>query len=321
MVGVLRLLEPSNAGAIGRHGNVPPVSNVEQFTGYGLIALILTFVVALAPAALVTGPAVITATCAALLLGGLPHGALDLAVLRRDASHRFAPVIGLYLGLAAMMFASWQAAPTLALALFLAMAIIHFAEDWSIAEHPFFAMGIAVAILSAPALFHHAAVSGLFVLLAGEPAAATLADALLLVAPGALACASLAILLLWRGGHRATAVDASSALAAMALLPPLIGFAIYFCLVHSPRHFRAELKRLAPATGVKRSTIVATLGGLAIVLVALQFVPIADPSSRMVAASFMTLSILTLPHMAVPLIVRRLPLSAPPRRLAGSRTP
>lgn len=321
MIGMVRLLGLSNAEGIGRHGNVPPVTFLNDRAGYSVLALLLTLAATLVPADLLTSPTIIAATCAALLLGGLPHGALDLAVLRRDADHRFTLVISLYLGLAAMMFATWQVAPTLALALFLAMAMAHFAEDWSVAEHPFFAMGIAVALLAAPALFHHEAVSGLFVLLTGEPAAAGLADVLLLVAPGAAACALLAILLLWRGGHRATAVDAGCALAAMTLLPPITGFAIYFCLIHSPAHFRAGLKRLAPTTGVTRSTIVATLGGLAIAFAALQFLPIADPSSRLLAASFMTLSILTLPHMAVPLILRRFSFSAPQRRSAGSRTP
>ncbi len=310
MIGMLRLLESNNARAIGRHGDVPPGSYLKDRAGYPSIALLLLFAATLVPADLLTNPTMITATCAALLIGGLPHGALDLAVLRRDAEHRTALVITLYLGLAAGMFATWQLAPALALALFLAMAMTHFAEDWSDAEHPFFAVGIAVALLSAPALFHHEAMGGLFVLITGEPAAIGLADTLLLVAPAAAACALLAIVLLWNGGHRVTAVNAACALAAMILLPPITGFAIYFCLIHSPTHFRAGLRRLAPTTSVSQPTIIATLGGLTIALATLQFLPTADPSSSLFVASFMTLSILTLPHMAVPLIVRRFGLRA-----------
>jgi len=190
------------------------------------------------------------------------------------------------------------------------MATAHFAEDWSHAEHPFFALGIAVATLSAPALLHHDAVSELFVLLTGDQAAAGVADALLLVAPVAAACALVAIPLLWIRGHRVTAVNAACAITAMILLPPITGFAIYFCLIHSPAHFRAGLKHLGPSTGIARPTIIATLGGLAIAQAALPFLPVVGPSDRMFMTSFMTLSILTLPHMAVPLIVRRLGLSA-----------
>lgn len=310
MIGMLRPFESSNARAIGRYGNVPPVTHLNDRAGPSPLALLCTMAALVVPAQLLTGPSMITATCAALLIGGLPHGALDLALLRRDADQRMALVIGLYLALVAVMFATWLAAPTLALALFLVMAMAHFAEDWSNAEHPFFALGISVASLSAPALFHHEAVSGLFVLLTGDKAATSLADTLLLVAPSAAACALLAILLLWNRGHRATAANAACALTAMIVLPPIIGFAIYFCLIHSPTHFRAGLRRLAPSTGIARPTIIATLGGVAIALAAFPFLPAAGPSSRLFMASFMTLSILTLPHMAVPLIVRRLRLSA-----------
>ena len=306
MIGMLRRFETNNARVIGRHGNVSPVAFFSDRSGYPLIALIIVIGAMLVPANLLTSRAMLTATCAALLIGGLPHGALDLALLRRNASHRLALTISLYLGLSAVMFAAWQAAPALALALFLTMAMTHFAEDWSDAEHPFFALGIAIALLSAPTLFHHAAMEKLFVLLTGDANAAVLADTLLLVAPAAAACALLAILLLWLGGHRATAVNAACALVAMVMLPPIIGFAIYFCLIHSTTHFRAGLNRLAPATGVVRLTIVASLGGLGIALALFQFLPIGDPSSRLFSATFMTLSVLTLPHMAVPQMLRRL---------------
>ena len=307
---MLRLLGSSDANTSGRHGDVPPLTCLGSAARFPSIAILVTLAAMLVPAELLTGPVAITATCAALLLGGLPHGALDLAVLRREATGRTAQVLMLYLGLAAVMFATWQIAPSLALALFLAMAVTHFAEDWTATEHPFFALGISVATIAAPALFHHEELAGLFVLIAGDPKAARMADALLLIAPVAAACAHLAMLLLWKAGQRVAAVNAACALAAMVALPPVTGFAIYFCLIHSPRHFRAGLKRLAPVVGVTRSTIVATLGGLAMALAMLQFLPITDPSGRLFVASFMTLSILTLPHMAVPLIVRHIGVSA-----------
>lgn len=222
-------------------------------------------------------------------------------------------VLALYLGLASLMFGVWQVAPPLALGLFLAMAMAHFAEDWSSAEHPFFASAIAVALMAAPALLHHRDVSSLFTLLTGTAAATVLADVLLLVAPVASACAMLAIRLLWQGGHRSAAINAGCALAAMTFLPPVIGFAIYFCLIHSPAHFRAGLARLNSATAVARLTIAATLGGLAIGFVALQFLPTVDLYSRIFAASFMTLSVLTLPHLTVPLILSR-PVTSAPRQ-------
>ena len=307
---MLRLLELSTAKANGRHTNVPPVTYINRPAGYPWIASLCTISAILVPTKLLTSPAAITTTCVALLIGGLPHGALDLAILRHDVGQRIALVVSLYLGLVAVMVAAWLAAPTLALSLFLVMAIAHFAEDWADSEHPFFALAIAVATLSGPALFHREAVRELFVLLTGDQAAAGVAETLVLVAPLAAAGALLATLLLWTRGHRVTAVNAASAVTAMILLPPITGFALYFCLIHSPVHFRAGLERLGPSTRIMRPTIVATLCGIAIALVALPFLPEAGPASRLFMASFMTLSILTLPHMAVPLIVRRMGLSA-----------
>ncbi|MEP7316806.1 MAG: Brp/Blh family beta-carotene 15,15'-dioxygenase [Sphingomicrobium sp.] len=310
MIGNVRLSKSSNANVTGRHGNVPPFFGSTK-ASHPSIALVVTLMALLAPAHLLTSPAMIAATCATLLIGGLPHGALDLAILRRGAGRQTALVVSLYLILAAVMLAAWMVTPTLALALFLGMAIIHFAEDWSETEHPFFAIGVAASLISAPAIFHHQVLGELFVLLTGKPDAARLADALLLVAPLTAACTLVAIFLLWNGGYRATAWNAGVAFMAMAALPPITGFAIYFCLVHSPVHLRAGLTRLRPERGTAQLTFVATLGGIAIALAAFQFLPGISPSSRVFAASFMTLSILTLPHMAIPFFTRQSGLFAP----------
>jgi len=309
MVGI-RLTGTSDARVIGRDEDVPPVTSSEDDVRLPSIALLVALAAFAVPADILTSPTILTATCALILLGGLPHGALDLSLLRREFRHRMSLVIMLYLGLAVVVFATWQIAPSLALTLFLAMAMAHFAEDWSAAEHPFFALSIAVATVSAPALFHHSEMAGLFVMIAGDPTAAHLADTLLLIAPAAAGCAMLALLLLRQAGHRLTSLNAACALGAMVALPPVTGFAIYFCLIHSPMHFRAGLKRLAPAGGIMRPTIVATLGGLAIALALLKLLPTSDPSGNLLVASFMTLSVLTLPHMAVPWIVRRLKVSS-----------
>lgn len=313
MNGVSGLYGSNNGQMLGRHWTVPPGFSLKGRSACLWIAPLLTIGAMLIPANLLNEPAMIAATAAALLVGGLPHGALDLALLRQAAQGRLTFVLSLYLGLSGFMFGLWQVAPPLALGLFLAMAMAHFAEDWSSAEHPFFALAIAVALVAAPALLHHPEVSSLFTLLTGTPAATVLADVLLLVAPVASACAMLAIRLLWQGGHRSAAINAGCALAAMTLLPPVIGFAIYFCLIHSPAHFRAGLARLNPAPAVARLTIAATLGGLAIGFVAIQFLPTVDLSARIFAASFMTLSVLTLPHLAMPMILSR-PVTSAPRR-------
>lgn len=250
-----------------------------------------------------------TAGCFALLLVGLPHGTLDLELIKRErgAGRTPLPVLMLYLGLAAAMYALWRVAPVAALVAFLLTAAVHFAEDWRETGEPFLAQGTAVALLSAPALVHRAELAALFTALSGDGRAAVLADVLLIVAPVGLVVAAVAAQALWTTGRRPQAAVTAATLAAMTLLPPVIGFALFFCVHHSPRHLGGawdDLTRAGPGRylPVAAGLTVAALG-VAAALFALE--TRADFSARVVAASFMTLSILTVPHMAVPAILSR----------------
>lgn len=285
----------------------------------GLVAPIVVFALMIMPFELITGPVPIAIGCVAILLGGLPHGALDLAIMRKAAGNRTTMVLAVYLGLTFTMFAIWQAAPPMALALFLAVAIAHFAEDWSASGHPIFSLSIATALVAAPTLFHFDMVSDLFVRLTGVQASGALADTLLLFAPVASTCAVLAIILLWRDNYRTAACNAACGITAMTFLPPVIGFAVYFCLIHSPAHYRQGMAQFASSSRVLRLTVGATIGGLVIAFAGVLVLPVAAPTDRVFVATFMTLSILTLPHIALPLILRRRAIDAQPRRSAGNR--
>lgn len=256
-------------------------------------------------------PTATMAACAAILLFGLPHGTLDLEILKtqhRSGPRRTAGVLLLYIALAAAMYLLWQEAPVAALAIFLVTAIVHFSEDWNDAESAFFAQGLAVAVLTAPAFLHLASIKLLFVALSGHPDAAVLGDFMLLLAPVSLAVSAVAILSYWRSGQRDRALTAAAVLAGMALLPPAVGFAVFFCLYHSPRHLRDALTSLSSDQFRRRWRFVLPLTLAALGLAVWLFTGEArgEVSAQVVAASFMTLSILTAPHMAVPFIVGRL---------------
>ena len=245
----------------------------------------------------------------ALLIFGLPHGAFDLALLRRAAGTSFRAgsslaVIALYLGCAAAMYLAWRVGPLFALAGFLVMAIAHFAEDWVTCGSRFIACGIAAAIVSAPSILHIDQLRDLFALLTGNPTAAVLADMLLLVAPAAIAVALTGCWLLWRAGRRALAVSANCALAAMLLLPPVPGFALFFCLVHSPMQFRDHADSLGLRGFQQWGGIVVPLSLAGLGIAAAVFIENGDASipTNLFASSFMTLSILTVPHMLMPKI-------------------
>jgi len=241
--------------------------------------------------------------CLALLVFGLPHGSLDIAVMRRSAEmgrRQLGATILLYLGLAAAMYAVWCVAPVLALAGFLVIAVVHFADDWAQELPPFFAIGTATALLTAPALYHHQAIAEIFVSLTGDQRATAIADLCLLVAPVAIIATVIGVGLMVRNGQAIRALETGGAIGGMLLLPPVVGFAIFFCLMHSPTHFaaaRAEVK------GRDTETLLFTCAaiGIATCVYALRSGVVIE--EKAIFASFVTLSILTVPHMVVPRII------------------
>ncbi|MBC7635874.1 MAG: Brp/Blh family beta-carotene 15,15'-dioxygenase [Acetobacteraceae bacterium] len=254
-------------------------------------------------------PTLTVIECLALLVFGLPHGTFDLALLRRASSASFQAgsilaVVALYLGCAAAMYLAWRVGPVFALAGFLVMAVAHFAEDWDACGSSFIACGMAAAIVSAPSILHVDQLRGLFALLTGATAGAVLADMLLLFAPAAIAVASIGWVLLWQAGQRSLAVSAGCALAAMLLLPPVPGFALFFCLVHSPMQFRRHADSLGLRGFQQWGGIVVPLSLAGLGIAAAVFIENGDASipTNLFATSFMTLSILTVPHILMPKI-------------------
>jgi len=261
----------------------------------------------------VGGPSVLLLSCLGILVFGLPHGALDIALLRHSRARAdlgVATLLAIYIVVGAAVAMLWWLAPVVALAAFLAVAVVHFAEDWPETDSRFFGSGLALGIVFAPALLHRAEVAKIFVAMTGAPHAASLADIMLLAAP--LGCvvglAGIAALVAARRFDRAAA--AATSLAAMIALPPVLGFAIYFGLFHSPRHLRHVLYDL----GMPRlrqwlpRALPALLGaGALVVLLYRVRVSLVSGAAGVGSATFMALAILTVPHMVVPRLVAALP--------------
>lgn len=245
----------------------------------------------------------------ALFVIGVPHGSFDLALLRRAGNTgTTAQLVLLYLTCAMAMYMVWRITPTLALATFLVMAVAHFADDWADCGSRFIANGIAAAIVAAPAVLHGTSLGALFVVLTGEADAVVLAEVLLLVAPVGIAVALVGLGALWQAGRKDLAISAGCGLAAMLLLPPVLGFALFFCLVHSPMQFRSHADALGLRGFKDWSGIVLpiSLGGLGVAAVVLVLNDGATLTTDVFAASFMTLSVLTAPHMLMPMLADKL---------------
>lgn len=167
---------------------------------------------------------------------------------------------------------------------------------------PFLAHGTAVALLMAPAILHTETLRSLFELLVGHSHAAFIADAAVLVAPLSVVVASVGIISLWTDEHRALSVATVLSLAGMIFLPPLVGFALFFCLMHSPRQFMGGLHSLR-REGVRQWCLVVgpvTLAALGIAAIIYGQLAAGPVSSSMIISAFVTLSVLTLPHMVMP---------------------
>lgn len=186
-------------------------------------------------------------------LAGLPHGALDLALLRGlgMSGLRLAGALGLYVLIAGAVLLGFALFPVATLTGFLALAAIHFGlgdteslHGWRRILEASARAGIAVL---APAYFHVEETGSLFAQLCGQDHA-TSAQHLAKFLGGWLGFAWGVVLIgacfvqlfgadvKQRRSGRWVAAEMGLLLAVFALWPPLPAFVLYFCGVHSVRH-------------------------------------------------------------------------------------
>ncbi|MGU3389434.1 beta-carotene 15,15'-dioxygenase, Brp/Blh family [Sphingomonas sp. M1A8_2b] len=215
--------------SIGRGGFAHPV--------FWLAAACLTIAIVLR-VPLTGRPATLLATLL-FIGGGMPHGAYDIALLARTAAvgrRQLALAFAGYVGVAAAMLVLWSTMPLLALILFLAAAAVHFGEDWTMLDEPLLKVAAGTAIIAAAAIGHPAEVGQLFTAMAGGSGGVSVARAMIAVAPVALLVTAVGIAVAWRDGAREWAAAMAVALVLLIVAPPVLGFALFFVFLHSPRH-------------------------------------------------------------------------------------
>lgn len=201
-------------------------------------------------------------TAAAVAVLGLPHGAIDHVFARRVLAPRLGrlwplPFAAAYLALAGAVIAVWLALPAVALAGFLALSAWHFGEeDAAMApllppgRRGFEAAARGMLPILLPVAFHPEETGLLFAWLLLGPSPEAVGGALS-AAQGATLPAALAL----AAGLAAAAavreawtapVEIAFLTAAFAVLPPLLGFALYFCVWHAPRHSLRAVADLYP---------------------------------------------------------------------------
>ena len=179
---------------------------------------------------------------------GVPHGSSDFVVahrlMRPALGRRWLPCfLAAYLALVGATVAAWSALPLATLLAFLVVSALHFGAGDARAEAGsplLFAVRATTPVLPI-FLIHPAGVAGLIAALGGvsEPATLHLLHDLRwpLLVPWGAALGAVALPALVADGRRARdAVELLSIALAAAVLPPLLAFGLYFCLVHAVRH-------------------------------------------------------------------------------------
>jgi Brp/Blh family beta-carotene 15,15'-monooxygenase len=264
-------------------------------------------IAALGALALVTGGVGIPFTWQLALLVfsvallGLPHGAIDPLVARRKGIWRnpasLANFLALYLLLAGAYGLFWWLAPGLALTAFLLYAACHFSGDWEAVLDSRFRWLLGLAIVALPTWSHPEQVGQLFSVLSNDAATNIIVSAGQLVGPAVLAGGVALAVLAWRKSA-ASGIEITLLLATASLLPPLVFFAIYFGLLHSPRHLFEELGKLRlPASKVVLTSGVTLLATALLAVAAWPVLGAASFDESVIRLVFIGLASLTVPHM------------------------
>ena len=234
---------------------------------------------------------------------GLPHGALDLPIAEAlwplRSWSRQAMFAALYLGLAGGVVAVWLLLPDFALLAFLAYSMLHFSDDWA-EDPPALRWSGGLATVGSPALLHHAEVEAIFAMLA-YGGAALAADAVAFA--GGVGLALLAVSILTSPRARGPAAFELAVLwATAAALPPLMYFAVYFCGLHSVRHFSATMGAVPNARRALGSAVVLSVIVTLTALLAMRHGmtgAIAETTEQGIRVIFIGLAALTVPHMVL----------------------
>jgi Brp/Blh family beta-carotene 15,15'-monooxygenase len=322
----------------------PPIASTRS---YAVIAGVTALVGVLALAGVpLDGPPALVLLGAAVLLTGMPHGAIDHLVARRLFEWRgprgTVLFYGGYLGLSALYGFCWWLAPVAALSFFLAIAAYHFGQADLAHLAPrrlrrmLLYLSRGVFVVGSLLMAHPDAVAPLVNALAGTGFAARLVDALV-DAGGygwvAVLTAQHVLVLLTCTKKIGTAFWRRRELLSVAVLamlfsaaPPLAAFAVYFGLWHALGHmfvllrfFRRsqESSLIDSRPPYAQGALPHTVGGfyrqaalytafplIGLAATLLLYAPEVQTSTdEVLAALFVLVSVLTLPHM---LLVERL---------------
>lgn len=238
----------------------------------------------------------------AIVISGIPHGTLDAEIAatyfgQNNRAGKTKIILG-YVACVLAMITLWTVAPEFALVSFLAISIVHFSQDWRGGVDLFLAMMVGWALVALPALARPTEVTMIFEMLTGNQNGQIIAT--LLACSSVPAALGSLVFAYWSYANNdmQSALEVMACVVAALFLPPLIAFAVFFCGLHSPRHFAEALRQTGAMSQAKKAAIIFAVFVLSIGLGILIFASQSGISvdTGIIRAAFVLISTLTVPH-------------------------
>ena len=244
----------------------------------------------------------------AVVFIGLPHGAMDGALAVHFGWMK-RPLLAstfliAYVGLAAVVVLLWSINPVMSFVAFLAISVYHFGRGDSTSTQTGREVVESLArgglVIGGISHFHSAEADAVFSALVGSNTTGVWIFLDVVVALTAV-CLVESMLFKQRGERSRFLVEMGFLTVVFITLPPLAGFAVYFCLVHSMRHFsamRGVLQATVSTLRITQTTLVFSLLTWAFgLLVFAQRTASVGVEPALLQVVFIGLAALTVPHM------------------------
>lgn len=232
------------------------------------------------------------------LIVGLPHGASDFLWIQKNTPNNIMCLIGClgYLSIVLLCIVTWISFPSITLTIFLALSAYHFGQDWE-ERHFLNKVIVGLGVVSVPYYMWPTATQFLFELITfNQPTPALIVTGLFYGYWTGLVW-TIAQLLQQRWQY--TEVLMLYLIGTIA--QPLTYFTLYFCGLHSIRHYRqiAEQQTIKQSQMYLMLTIAAFSIGFVALMTHYQLIITTNISLSKFGGLFILLFALTVPHCLI----------------------
>jgi hypothetical protein len=277
---------------------------ITQIKLHGVLFSLLAFVVTLfvGISGRVDFPHILPIVALLIFFLGVPHGALDPVFASRILSLRnwkeWSLFVCAYLVFALAVVCIWWLSPRVFIASFFVFSTMHFSRDLSLQTPKVIGLVYGGSVIVLPALYHSADLHLLLSALVGPNIAGQITWLLHILA---LPWLLVALLMVCSELFKKRLQLEMLALTLLAVVvSPLIAFAVYFCVMHSMRHFLRTLNYARmPISTLFRISLAPMIGVVFIGLLGWLCLPTLPNDERLLRFLFVGLAALTVPHMVL----------------------